>query len=185
MTSKLNKKQIRNLIIVTVIILIILAIVLTIVKNNKSKPSQRSYAEVNTKVQEDKKETVLEKLYDMSEQERMSYYCGQFFKLIDFQKYEEAYNLLYDEYKENYFPTLTSFEKYCKNYFPDDMSISYENIERLGDIYVMWVYVSDTLNGSKYGHNFEANVVIQEKDYNNYVLSFSRNSAVDTMKGDE
>ena len=39
--------------------------------------------------------------------------------------------------------------------------------------------LKDTLNGSR-GHNFSMNVVIQENDFNDYVLSFSRNSAVDS-----
>jgi hypothetical protein len=49
----------------------------------------------------------------------------------------------------------------------------------------MWVSVSDTVNGAKYGHNFSMNVVIQENDLNDYVISFSRDSAVNTTGEEE
>jgi hypothetical protein len=115
----------------------------------------------------------------------MTYYTAEFFKLIDSKNYEEAYKLLYDDYKENFFPTEANFEKYFKDYFPDDFSLDYTNIERLGSIYVLWVSVKDTVNGSTYGHNFSMYVVIQENNLNDYVLSFSRNSAVDSIGEEE
>lgn len=185
MANKLTKHQLKKLIILTIIILVILIIILVIVKTTTPKEGNRSYDKVNAVVNENKEKATLDKLQNMNEQERMSFYCGQFFRLIDTHKYAKAYELLYDKYKEDYFPTYESFEKYCKDYFPDDMALNYKNIERLGDIYVMWIYVNDTLNGSKLGHNFDMYVVLQENDYNDYVMSFSRDSAVKTMKGDE
>lgn len=183
MASRVNKRKsnIKILIIILAIILVILTIILISFKiANKSK-EQRPYEEVNAEVQEIKENATLEKLYEMNEQERINYYCATFFKLIDNENFEEAYALLYQEYKDNYFPTLASFKKYFKDYFPDDMSLTFTNIERLGDIYVIWVNINDTLNGSVLGHNFELNVVIQENNYNDYVLSFSRDSAVNSM----
>lgn len=129
-------------------------------------------------IEEANNKATLESLYNMSEQDRITYYCAEFFKLIDTKNYDGAYELLYDEYKENYFPTSSSFSEYMKEYFPDDFSLNYSNMERLGEIYVLWVDVKDTLNGSR-GHNFSMYVVIKENDFNDFDLSFSRNSAVE------
>ena len=135
-----------------------------------------------TKTQEAKKKADLS---GMSEQERMTYYCAEFFKKIDNGLYEEAYALLYTDYKENFFPTLDNFKKYFIDYFPSDFSLDYTNIERLGSIYVMWVSVKDTVNGSRYGKNFDMNVVVQENDLNDFVISFSRDSAVNNTREEE
>ena len=43
----------------------------------------------------------------------------------------------------------------------------------------MWVSVSDIVNGTKYGHNFNMYVVLKENALNDFVISFSRDSAVD------
>ena len=97
----------------------------------------------------------------------------------------QAYALLYTDYKENFFPTLDNFKKYFIDYFPSDFSLDYTNIERLGSIYVMWVSVKDTVNGSRYGKNFDMNVVVQENDLNDFVISFSRDSAVNNTREEE
>lgn len=177
-----NKKQRKIIIligIILVIIIIISLIVILLSQNGGFTSNDESANLVTNDIEEANNKSELENLYDMSEQERITYYCAEFFKLVDKENYSKAYELLYSEYKENYFPTETSFSEYMKQYFPEDFSLDYTNFERLGDIYVLWVDVSDTLNGSM-GHNFSMNVVIQENDFNDYVLSFSRNSAVDS-----
>jgi len=184
MAKKKDKKQLKRIIICFSIILVILMIILIILISNNSKKKEIPEAQVQAEYKESKENSVLEKLYKMTEQERMNYYCAEFIKLIDNKEYEKAYDLLYEEYKENYFPTFASFKKYAQDYFPDDIALTYKNIERLGSIYVMWVRINDTLNGSKYGHNFDMYIVIQENDYDDYVISFSRNSAVD-YEGEE
>lgn len=164
------------------IVLILVMIVLMLRRKSENSTSSTDLAQLseNEKVEEISKASNLEKLYDMSEQERITYYCAEFFKLVDQGEYADAYEILYDEYKENYFPTESSFEVYMKTYFPGDFSLDYTNMERLGTVYVLWVDINDTLNGSTYGHNFSMNVVIQENDYDEFVLSFSKNSAVDS-----
>lgn len=183
MAEDKSKKQRKALMISIGIIIVILLTVLfalLFIKQNRQISSGSGEATlVTNEIEEANNKSELENLYKMSEQERITYYCANFFKLVDTKNYDKAYNLLYSEYKENYFPTQESFSKYMEDYFPEDFSLSYTNFERLGNIYVLWVDVKDTLNGSR-GHNFSMNVVIQENDFNDYVLSFSRNSAVDS-----
>lgn len=178
-----DKKKRKVLIILIGIILIIIVIIAFVIiwfkQNSNSSLNNESATLVTDEIEQSNNEKELESLYSMTEQERITYYCAEFFKLVDIRDYENAYELLYDEYKENYFPTQASFSEYMREYFPDDFSLEYTNFERLGDIYVLWIDVKDTLNGTR-GHNFSMNVVIQENDFNDYVLSFSRNSAVET-----
>jgi hypothetical protein len=183
-TNKKKKIDIRIIIICVGVVIALIVLILLVSKlTNNSNLSDEEKAKVSfTKSQQEKAKVDLS---GMTEQERMTYYTAEFFKLIDSKNYEEAYKLLYDDYKENFFPTEANFEKYFKDYFPDDFSLDYTNIERLGSIYVLWVSVKDTVNGSTYGHNFSMYVVIQENNLNDYVLSFSRNSAVDSMEEEE
>ncbi len=183
MTKKNEKKKDLKKLIIFIVILVIVIILFIILRVlfSKEKTQDMSVQEISKEITEKENDAILEKLYKMDEQQRMTYYCAQFFKLIDTKHYEETYNLLYDEYKEKYFPTLSSFKKYVNDYFPEDVAIECTNMERLGDIYVLWVDVKDAINGS-IGHNFSMYVIIQENDYNDYVLSFSRNSAVDSLE---
>ena len=177
--SKKQNRMIIGTLVILIVIILVIAFVILFVRQDTLSPNSNEATMITDDIEEARNQVELENLYNMSEQERITYYCAEFFKLVDRRNYEKAYALLYSEYKEGYFPTQASFTEYMKEYFPDDFSLSYINIERLGDIYVLWVDVKDTLNGSM-GHNFSMNVVIQENDFNDYVLSFSRNSAVDS-----
>jgi len=166
------------IIIVTAVVTIILIGIIILVATKKTTPmTKEDIEQADIEYKEIRKEEIQKDLYNKSEQERMQYYCANFFKLIDNDNFEEAYKLLYSEYKENFFPNINNFKRYFKEYFPSDFGLAYSNIERLGDIYVLNVSVKDTVNGS-YGHNFNMYVVIKENALNDYVISFSRNSAV-------
>jgi len=177
--KKNNYNKTRLRIIIAIVILIVLLIVLIIMmQQDKPKNAAKMGTEqADLQYQQQRDAQIKADLSKDSEQERMQYYCAEFFRLIDREQYEEAYALLYDDYKENYFPTLNHFKRYFKDYFPSEFGLSYTNMERLGDIYVLNVSVRDTVNGS-YGKNFEMYVVLQENGLNDYRLSFSKNSAV-------
>ena len=177
--AKKNKNNKKILIIIITLFVLLLVSLLALLKNLKNTKNVNSELSNNkqTSIGEKNREEI-KSLSEKTEQERMQYYCGNFFNLIDSKNYESAYKLLYNDYKENYFPTLANFKRYFEEYFPDDFYLYYENMERFGDIYVLTVSLTDTINGS-YGHNFKLYVVIQENQLNDYVISFSRNSAVE------
>lgn len=177
-SKQANKVNLKIAIFVGGFLLIMLVAIFIATKMNKDESPEAVSARLDSEYREKKNEQTVIDLSKKSERERMQFYCADFFKKIDSGHYEEAYNLLYSDYKENFFPTLANFTEYFKEYFPDDFALKYNNIERLGDIYVLWVSVSDTVNGSKLGHNFSMNVVLKENELNNYVISFSRDSAV-------
>lgn len=180
MAVKKNKNPYLKPIIIAVVVIIVLVFLMMITKsrNTNGPMTQEEITKLNAQLKEEKAKEIKQDLSAKSEQERMQYYCGSFFQLIDSQKYQEAYDLLYDEYKENFFPTFENFQRYIKEFFPADFALSYLNIERLGDIYVLNVTLRDLVNGSL-GHNFDMFVVLRENALNDYDISFSRNSAVE------
>ena len=115
-------------------------------------------------------EKELAKLREMTERDRMEFYFSKFISYIKSEDYETAYNLLYPEFKENYFKTQEEFEKYVKKTYPKSVGFSYNDIERQGSIYVLIIKIIDT--NKKIGEEKTQRVVIKENDYNNFVLSF-------------
>lgn len=172
-----NKKKsylIPAIIAIVVIVVLIATIIVVKKKSNNSQMQSEEIAKIEAKNREETNEKIKAELSKKKEAERMQYYCGQFFSLISNGNYENAYKLLYSEYKENYFPNFANFERYFKEYFPESFALSYSNIERLGEIYVLNVSVKDLL----YENSFDMYVVLKENDLNDFVISFSRNSAV-------
>ena len=52
-------------------------------------------------------------------------------------------------------------------------SLDFTNIERNGDTYVLWVTITDVINGSKNDAGKEMNFVVRENEVNNIDLSFN------------
>ena len=118
-----------------------------------------------------------QKLEGMLERDRMEYYVSYFVKLIEEKKYQKAYELLYDEYKKNYFPNEAKFEEYCQKHFSIMMNLEFTNIERTGEYYIILVNVQDMISG-KSNEFDEYSFVVRENKINDIDLSFS-------VKGEE
>ena len=106
----------------------------------------------------------------MKERDRIEYYCGEYIKKIEEKDYESAYNLLYPEFKEKYFPILDKYKEYIEKTYPKDFALEYDDITRQGKLYVLRLKVLDVL-GNKENEKIQR-IVILENDYNNFVLSF-------------
>lgn len=156
------------------IILIGIVILLLIVYNaqkNKVNYKDLTEEEVMEAVNKEVKDMQTSKLSSMSERDRMEYYVSKFIKAIENKSYETAYGMLYDKFKETYFPTLESFEEYARTNFPKEISLKHENIERNGEYYVLFVTMSNMLGNKNDGTDM--NFVVRENDLNDFVLSFS------------
>lgn len=169
--SKKKKSNYRILILVIVLIIIIICAIILNKKNNKTTSTTKNETQVES-IADAEDQAIIAKLQKLEERDRMEYYFGIFLDYIESGKYEKAYELLYSEFKENYFPTLEEFTEYVKATFPDMADISHENIERNGDVYVLWITITDSING-KPGEATQMNIVIRENDYNDFELSFS------------
>lgn len=122
------------------------------------------------KTDEQKKSELIEELKGMRERDRMERYFGEYIDYIEAGEYEKAYNLLYPEFKQNYFKTLEDFEKYVDQKYPDIIIVDYDNIERQGQYYILFVKIPK-VDGSN--EIINQNIVLYEKDYAEYYISFS------------
>ena len=183
--SKLEVKLEKIDIILIIIILVLIAVNLmiyyievrepqymmqqiesTTTSENKEKKKEETETVEIPKTQEE----IIKKLATLGERDRMEYYCGQYFKHLEKKEYEEAYKLLYPEFKEKYFPTLEEYEVYEQNFYPTKFALIYDDITRQGDIYVLKLKILDIL-GSKEDEKAQR-IVIKENNYNNFVVSF-------------
>lgn len=176
MHRRLKKRDV--VLILTILILVIVNLILFVKEyakpdtqtlDNSGKISQVKSEKEEVIVPKDDKELIL-KLSKMTERDRIEYYCGEYIKKVEQKEYESAYNLLYPEFKEKYFPTLESFKEYVDKTYPENFALEYDDITRQGNIYVLRLNVLDVL-GSKKDEKVQR-VVIRENDYNNFVLSF-------------
>ena len=178
--SKIKKKfEVLDVILVLIILVLIIISLVIVAKQNAKTENEQSTYQFQIK-QEDKKdekhqvartdEEIIKKLSTQGERDRMEYYCGEYMKHIENEEYEKAYNMLYSEFKQKYFPTVEEFEEYVKKTYPKYFSLDYDDITRQGDIYVLRLKIFDTL-GNKNDEKVQR-VVIKESNYNDYVISF-------------
>lgn len=145
-----------------------------VINNNKETDySDMTDEEIDAAINEKIDNMNLSKLSEMNERSRMEYYVSEFISAIEAENYEAAYQMLYSDFKDKYFPSISDFESYAKGKFPSMISLDYTNIERNGDIYVMWVTIANPLAGKNSGS--EMNFVLREYGLNDFALSFSVN----------
>ncbi len=115
-------------------------------------------------------EELIKKLSKLDERSRMEYYCGEYFKHIEKKEYKKAYELLYSEFKEKYFPTIESYEEYIKKTYPKNWALEYEDITRQGSIYVLQLNILD-IDGTR-DNKKPQRIVIKENNYIDFAISF-------------
>ncbi len=169
----MKMKKDNKIVIVGLIIVVILGLIAFFTTRDEDSIdySNMTNEEIAVVVEEEVNNMVKNDLGEMGERDRMEYYVSSFMKAIENEEYQEAYDMLYDEFKQNYFKTLADFENYVKTKFPSMSSMEYTNIERNGTVYVLWVTISNPLSGKD--SEREMNFVIQENDLNDFDLSFS------------
>ena len=172
-------EKIKILLLFCIVIVISTIIIITSLKNigfKKEISDEQLDVNVESKIEEENKATeqgvIISKLSEMTERDRIEYYFSKFIENIENKNYENAYEMLYDEYKKNYFPNLVDFEEYAKKTFPKMMSIDHTNFERSGNTYILFINMNDSLSGNK-NSSKEMKFVIREDGLNEFVMSFS------------
>lgn len=170
----MKKKKFIFIFIIVVLIMIIFQIFLE--NNRKSKVQNQVVSDLieQSTASEITNQTKTEvgynkKILGMQERSRMQSYIGQFLAKIEDKKYEEAYNLLQDGFKENYFKDVEALKKYFEKY-PKIMSVKYNNIEREGKYFILEVEIFDSFN-EKF-NKIVKRVVVEEMGINKYKISF-------------
>lgn len=166
------KKQNKKYMLIVTIIIILLIIITVILNQDNKKVDYSKMTEEERAVIIEEQINQIEKneLGKLGERDRIERYIASFVECIENKKYEDAYEMLYDDFKKNYFPNYVSFEEYAKQKFPFMISMDYTNIERNGNVYIVWVTMSDAI-GDK-DSAIEMNFVVQENDLNDFDLSF-------------
>lgn len=145
-------------------------LILRIKELDKIKLYKQDITLSNVEESKSPEEIELERLQKMTERDRIEYYFSKFINLIKDEEYEKAYNLLYPEFKENYFKTQQEFETYVKKIYPKSVGFSYNNIDRQGNIYILMITVIDT--NKRIGEEKSQRIVVKENGINDFVLSF-------------
>lgn len=163
-----NKKLLMSLIIICV--LIILMILSILIRENKNINTEKQIVidEQNKKQEE---EELLEELKSVSESERIKIYISKYFKYIENKDYNSAYELLYPDFKNSYFPTIEDYEKYIEEQdYPGLLTIDYNDIYMQGEYYIVTVKIGDMITRSE-TTKMEKQLIIQENGYNDYYIS--------------
>lgn len=179
---KKEKKLSKRTIILLIITLVCICINISLIIENILTPKLENEEALEQKEQlkeqqKQNQETATSEEYQLSllkqgtERDRMEYYCGQFVKYIEKKNYTKAYELLYPEFKQQYFPTIEDFTTYAQKTYPSVMVVTYDDIDRQGDIYIVTLLIDDAFATDK-SNQFSQRIVLQESDYNKYVLSF-------------
>ncbi len=186
---KNNKRDIKLKDLVWLIVIIIITIVAlviylkeyTINKKIENESISNSNSLANSSQQQEKKtsqveiqrtdEDITKHLSNLGERGRMEYYCGEYIKCLKNKEYEKAYNMLYPEFKEKYFPSLEEYEKYVKNFYPEFFAVQYDDFSRQGNIYVIRLIIIDAMNSEKKEENVQR-IVVKENNFNDFVISF-------------
>ena len=112
----------------------------------------------------------LKDLKSMGEEDRMYTYIHTFLSYIESSDYKSAYDLLYPDFKEQYFKTQDEFEQYVKNKYPQFMRLEYKSIERQGEYYIVSVLISSEIETNK--PSIQQRFVLHENDFNDFEISF-------------
>lgn len=175
---KENKKI--QYIVLSIIILILIAINIRIFINNyfdedvKLRNTQNKISETNQNIlvsKEDDDQNREKKIATLTERNRMQTYFGTYLSYVESKKYEEAYDLLYEGFKQTYFPTLVDFKNYAEENYTSNMIVNYTDITREGTMYILTVEIKDALS-SKQTEAKNINAVVMEEDVNKFKISF-------------
>ncbi len=182
-----NIKYIIAIIIIATIMIINLVIIIKLTKKPGSTAQTNntinSTASGESNTDEEESQSRDEEVRNLSETIRMKRYIGFFLEDIENGDYQSAYDVLNEDFKKTYFTNLEEFKNYAdKNFNSSIMTLTYDNVERLGNnktgnMYVVWVTISNMFQEKLQDDEElpQTNFVIIEYDYNKYEMSFSVN----------
>ncbi len=180
-----NIKYIIAIILIAIIMIINLIVIIKLTKKPKSADQANNpiISESNNDDTEEDSGSREDDVKSLPETLRIKRYIGFFLEDIENGDYQSAYDVLNEDFKKTYFTNLDEFKEYAdKNFNSSIMTLTYDNVERLGNsktgnMYVVWVTISNMFQSKlKDGEELpQTNFVIIEYDYNKYEMSFSVN----------
>lgn len=96
---------------------------------------------------------------------------GIFIRMINAKDYENAYAVLSEGFKNNYFKTEKDFENYAKQNFFDYNILSLNNFDNEGDIYMYDMTLKESV--STVANKIEKKVILKLGEGTNFQISFN------------
>ena len=164
-------KRIIMLIAILIIIAVILVIIINILslKQNEFETKNTVNEDDNIIYEEEQSKVRDEVVGAKTETSRIKAYIGQYFSCLEEKDYQKAYDMLFDNFKNNYFTSLEQFQQYAENKYPNNIVLNYTDVDREGYMYVITVDVIDGLNIS---NSFSQRIVVKENSLNDFNVSF-------------
>lgn len=106
-----------------------------------------------------------------SDQIKVATNVDMFIKMINNKDYKSAYNVLSNEFKNNYFKTQEDFENYVKNTFFNYNFLSAKEIKLEGSVYLYTIEIASGFN--KAASIIEKTFIIKLGEGTNFELSFN------------
>lgn len=154
------------MILILIGLLIIVGILLIIALNKQTKGDIKTENEIK---EEKRIEEQTKSLKSKGEKERMQEYLIMYLNYIETKQYEKAYGLLYQDFKDLYYPDLEFYTEYVKSNYFAVMRIDFEDIQRQGEYYILSVTLIDIMDDL---NSKQQKFVIYEKGLNDFTLSF-------------
>lgn len=154
----------------------------TNIVNNEGKITDKSSSSLKevlgiqniTTTSSDLEKQVDNKNTTMNEGTRIKNYCAKYFDAIEFGEYDEAYEMLNDNFKAKYFNNKETFIEYAKRTYPTGtIVLQYKDVSQKGEIYEVKLSISDDDN--KNYKAIEQTLVVRENSANDFKISFSIN----------
>lgn len=172
MNNNNKKKPLSAFIIISIIlaIAIIALLVYNIITKNNNNEENKTVIDTSTGQAISGEQL---ELYSMEESERIKYYFNVYIDYLENKEYEKAYNMLDDKFKNNYFKTLDSYTQYINNKYSPIISVTYDNLNRMGNYYILDITFLDLFSSVDENMvGIQQKFVIYETDYNEYKISF-------------
>ena len=176
------KKTLRILIILILILVNIFILIKNLLKEEIIKTGNSNNIGTNVVGQENilssgtisSETTIIEnRISSMSEGNRAQTYFGEFIDELENEEFSNAYNMLNDEYKKNYFPNQSDFEQYVKEKYPKgSIAVKYNKFDKKGDLFVLDVTIYSITDSNS--NQLNQTIVIRENGLNNFKISFSK-----------
>lgn len=169
----MDKEQKKWMFILVILILILLNVAVFINEIKLIRGEEKTAENSNQITENEVNETRVEyekHVKDQEENIRIQHYVAEFLGMLENQKYQQAYDLLNDDFKNGNMQTLDKFIEFCKIYPSKNTTCAYSNFDRIGSsLYVITVTINQ-LTETTY-KPIKQTFVVRENDYNNYTIS--------------
>lgn len=159
--------------VIAIVVIVAIQLSIYFVQNGIKNPEEPNSTTQTNTVRDTLTTTTMDKLKKMGERERMETYFAEYISHVEKKEYEQAYILLNKDFRDKYFPTLEDYTKYMKEKYPTMILVTYNDIERQGNYYILYTTISNPLNGRKDEKAFEQRIVVHERNFNDFELSFN------------